>query len=72
MPWYARLMSDQRPRLLTVSQAAEYLQVTGDTIRRWLREGALKGTLLGDRAGWRISEQDIDEFLKRRNETGAP
>lgn len=57
-----------RPRLLTVRQAAEYLQVPPETVRRWCREGTLKATLLGDRAGYRISEAAIDAFLKARGD----
>ena len=35
----------QRP--LTTEEAAEYLQVTVDTVRRYIREGRLKALQLG-------------------------
>lgn len=42
----------------------------------WLREGALEGTLLGDRAGWRVSEAALDRFMAERSNrataTAAP
>ena len=53
-------------RLLTVDQVAERLQVNEQTIRRWLREGELTGVPFGGRTGWRVSEEDLQEFLDRR------
>ncbi len=55
-------MSDE---VLTVAQVAERLKVNPETVRRWLRAGQLHGTLLGDRAGWRIRESEVDAFLER-------
>jgi excisionase family DNA binding protein len=52
--------------LLTVREVSEKLKVTPLTVRRWLRRGDLIGIQLGDRAGWRISEDDLDDFLRRR------
>lgn len=54
------------PKLLTVPQAAEYLQVSIDTIRRWCRTGALRCIALGDRAGYRIRQEDLDAFIESR------
>lgn len=53
-------MSDE---LLTVAQVADRLKVNPETVRRWLRSGQMRGTLLGDRAGWRIPKSEVDEFL---------
>lgn len=54
-------------RLLTVHEAAERLRLNPETIRRWLRDGRLSGVWLGsDKAGWRISEQDLDAFIVDR------
>ena len=49
---------------LTVSQAAEVLQVHPETVRLWLREGKLLGTLINRRAGYRIAQSEIDRFLR--------
>lgn len=59
-------VTEAPPRLLTVPQAAEYLQVSIDTIRRWCRTGALRCISLGDRAGYRIRQADLDAFLEGR------
>lgn len=48
----------------TVEQVAERLQVNRDTVRRWLREGQLRGRLLGKRAGYRISSEEVRRFMR--------
>jgi excisionase family DNA binding protein len=54
-------------RLLTVSEVADRLRLGEETIRRWLRNGKLKGTLIGSkRAGYRIRESEV-----RRVESGG-
>lgn len=64
-------MTEAPPNLLTVAQAAAYLQVSIDTVRRWCRTGELRCTFLGDRAGYRIRQSDLDLFLERRDNTKA-
>lgn len=49
--------------LLTVQDVAKRLKVNPETVRRWLRSGSMKGTLLGDRAGWRISSSEVNRYL---------
>ncbi len=57
--------------LLTVNEVAERLKVKPLTVRRWINAGQLKAYSLGDRAGWRISEQDLAIFLaERRSDEG--
>src|SRR4051812_44579565 len=56
---------------LTVAEVAERLRVYPGTVKRWLREGKLVGILLGDRAGWRIAEEDLDVFLERQKNVPA-
>ncbi len=51
----------------TVEQVAERLQVSAWTVRRWLRDGELEGSHLGDRAGWRVSDEAIERFLQARS-----
>ncbi len=48
---------------LTVAEVAERLKVYPGTVKRWLRDGKLVGISLGDRAGWRIAEDDLQRFL---------
>jgi excisionase family DNA binding protein len=48
----------------TVEQVAERLQVTEQTVRRWLRAGALVGRNFGGRTGYRIPEPELARFLR--------
>lgn len=51
---------------MTIEEVAERLRVHHSTVRRWLKARELKGYPLGDRAGWRIAETDLMEFLERQ------
>jgi excisionase family DNA binding protein len=58
---------------LTAAEVAERLKVYPGTVKRWLREGSLAGMQLGDRAGWRVSEEDLEAFIEqRRNVSTLP
>ncbi|MDP9471043.1 MAG: helix-turn-helix domain-containing protein [Chloroflexota bacterium] len=52
---------------LTVAEVAERLKVYPGTVKRWLRDGKLVGVSLGDRAGWRIAEEDLARFLRQQS-----
>jgi excisionase family DNA binding protein len=58
----------------TVDDVAEILSVSGNTVRRLLREGKLKGGKMGDgesaKAPWRIQHEDLDSFMKERGMSG--
>lgn len=56
---------------LTVSEVAKRLKVTPLTVRRWINAGSLAGIQLGDRAGWRITEIDLQTFLDARRRGGV-
>ncbi len=56
---------------LTVAEVAERLRVYPGTVKRWLREGKLVGVQLGDRAGWRIAEEDLEAYLARQRNVPA-
>lgn len=49
--------------LLTISQAAIYLQLSDKTIRRLIKAQQLKASKVGDRV-WRIKPSDIENYLK--------
>ncbi len=49
-------------RLLKPEEAAEILGVNLGTVRRWLREGKLKGVKVGRL--WRITEEDLKAFIE--------
>ncbi len=53
--------------LLTVQQVAERLKMNPETVRRWLRQGKLRGYLLGgDRSGYRVAADDPESFIRAR------
>ncbi len=54
---------------LTVADVANRLKVHPATVKRWLRDGKMGGVLLGDRAGWRVSEDDLARFLESQRPT---
>lgn len=56
---------------MTANEVAERLKVHPATVKRWLREGRLGGVPLGDRAGWRITEKDLADFLDRQRLEGS-
>ena len=51
------------PDVLTVEQAAAYLQVHVETVRRHCRDQLIPAAKVG--RGWRIRKVDLDEFLAR-------
>ena len=51
-------------KFITVQAAAEQLQVHPQTVRLWLRQGKLRGRLIGGRkSGYRIPASEIDRLL---------
>ncbi len=61
-------MSDER--WYTVEEIVETLKVHEQTVRRWLKEGELRGVLLGRKAGYRIRASDFEDFLAARDARG--
>jgi excisionase family DNA binding protein len=56
--------------LWTVDQVADYLQLSRETIRRWIRAGKLHAIKLGsNRAGLRIPETEV---VRLRDQGQAP
>ena len=54
------------PALLTIKQAAEHLQVSSKTLRRWIDTGDLIAHRFGRQ--WRISESDLQTFIRMRRQ----
>ena len=50
-------------RFLTISQAAEELNVNQNQIRALLRTGELRGIQVGGRGVWRIGANDIEDYI---------
>jgi excisionase family DNA binding protein len=55
-------MQDEAP-FLTVQDIAERLQVSEQTVRRWIKTGQLPAIELGGQ--YRVSPDDFREFLKK-------
>jgi len=51
----------------TVAEIGELLQVHEQSVRRWLRSGELKGTLLGRKGGYRVAGADLKSFMDERS-----
>ncbi|MDP9364221.1 MAG: helix-turn-helix domain-containing protein [Chloroflexota bacterium] len=61
-------MGDER--WYTVEEIVDTLKVHEQTVRRWLREGTLRGVLLGRKAGYRVRAGDLEAFLAARDARG--
>lgn len=58
------VMTVTEERLLTVAQVAQHMSVTEETVRRWLRDGKLRGLRPGgNRMGWRIRAGELERFI---------
>ena len=53
-------------RFWTICQIASLCRVSDKTVRRWIARGELVAHRLGRQ--WRISEKDLDTFLKIRRQ----
>lgn len=49
----------------TVKQTAAVLNLTPYTVRQYLRDGVIKGSKL--KAGWRVSEENLIEYLEGKH-----
>ena len=53
---------------LRTPEAARYLGVHIETMRRWAREGVIPAAKLGNRGGFRFRREDLDRFLETRRQ----
>lgn len=51
------------PKLLTIRQAAEILNVHVETLRRWDKSGKLKATRINERGDRRYKQEDIEKII---------
>jgi excisionase family DNA binding protein len=59
-------------RLLTVREVAERLRSAPETVRRWLRQGKLRGFRPGGtKLGYRIPESELERFLRSAEGEGS-
>jgi excisionase family DNA binding protein len=58
--------------LLTVKEVSARLKANPQTIRKWLREGKLKGVMPGgEKLGYRIPESELRRILADDNSVAA-
>jgi len=52
------------PKLLTIRQAAEVLNVHVETLRRWDKAGKLKAIRVNERGDRRYKPEDLERIVK--------
>jgi len=52
------------PKLLTIRQAAEVLNVHVETLRRWDKRGKLKAIRVNERGDRRYKPEDLEKIVK--------
>ena len=58
-------------QLLTVAEVAGRLRTHPETVRRWMRDGKLRGIRLGGpKLGWRVAEAELERFLAASGASG--
>ena len=57
---------DELPKLLTIRQAAEILNVHIETLRRWDKKGKLKAIIVNERGDRRYDPRDLEAILKNK------
>jgi len=55
---------DQQSEWIRTPEAAKYLGVHIETVRRWAREGVIPAAKLGNRGGFRFRREDLGGFLE--------
>ena len=61
-------VTDQQ--LLTVEQVAQEFQLTSQTIRNWIKSGALSAVKIGH--VYRVRREDVDAMMRRHEGETAP
>lgn len=56
--------NNKLPKLLTIRQAAEVLNVHVETLRRWDKSGKLKAIRVNERGDRRYKPEDLEKIMK--------
>jgi len=56
----------ESPKLLTIRQAAEILNVHVETLRRWDKGGKLKAIIVNERGDRRYDPRDLEAILETK------
>jgi excisionase family DNA binding protein len=66
---YIDNVAESEQRLLTVGEVAERIRSSPETVRRWLRQGKLRGFRPGGtKLGYRVPESELQCFLTELNQ----
>ena len=57
---------EELPKLLTIRQAAEIINVHVETLRRWDKSGKLKAIIVNERGDRRYDPKDLEVILKNK------
>lgn len=49
----------------SINDVAKMLQTNPETVRRWQRDGKIKGTATSRKDGYNITQKDLDDFLEK-------
>lgn len=60
----------QEDQALKVPEVAKRLRVSEETVRRWLRDGGLRGVRFSDRGGWRVLSSEVERKLRGETSQG--
>ena len=58
------------PKLLTIRQAAEILNVHAETLRRWDKAGKLQAIIVNERGDRRYNPEDIEAIFNNKKKYG--
>lgn len=50
-------------KLYTPGQVADILQVSVVTVKRWLNKGVIPGIKIGPGGRWRVSSDDLNNYI---------
>lgn len=57
------------PELVTVEEAAKFLKVHHETLRKWLRQGTVRGVKIGGGRMWRIPKAELVKLQQQDSGT---
>jgi excisionase family DNA binding protein len=59
------MANEELPKLLTLKQTCEILQVHRNTLRDWDKKGILKAVRIGQRGDRRYHKEDVEKLLRK-------
>ncbi len=59
---------EQSEQVMTSTEVADFLRVNLSSVRRWSRDGKLKGYRLGGQGDWRYLKSDVLAFFYKNSD----